>query len=81
MVKNIDEDGTLFSFNIRYCPKCRKRTTHQKVRDFNREYYRCDDCLVREIKKTGIYVPPFKKKWVRNNRLLLLSGFSTGGRD
>ncbi len=45
-----------------YCEKCNTVTEHDRVKYLYRWYNRCRVCLEEEIKKYGIYIPPFVRK-------------------
>jgi len=48
----------LFEVREKHCRKCGVKTRHEWVRDMDFNYWRCEECLIREIKETGIYLPP-----------------------
>lgn len=45
-----------------YCEKCKTITRHDRVKYTYRWYNRCGVCLEKEIKKYGIYIPPFVRQ-------------------
>ena len=59
-----------------YCKVCKKITKQEWVRNMDTEYWRCADCLDRQIKEKGIYIPPFVQdpNNYRNARLLFKKG-------
>lgn len=42
-----------------FCGKCKKITPHEHIRDGGIYYWRCEDCVIKALKKPlGIFVPP-----------------------
>jgi len=49
----------------RYCKKCKKITSQEWVRNHTFKYWRCSECLEKQLKEEGIFMPP-----VTNFRLI-----------
>ena len=57
---NKDEDQ-LFRKESRFCPICGTETFHERVRDLYIYYWRCQNCLDRQLRESGFYTPPHRK--------------------
>lgn len=47
----------LLEVRTRYCKKCKKQTSQEWVRNTHFEYWRCAECLEKQLKEKGIFTP------------------------
>ena len=47
----------LLEVRVLYCKKCKKKTSQEWVRDHTFKYWRCSECLAKQLKENGIFYP------------------------
>ncbi len=55
-----DEDQ-LFRREERFCSVCGAETFHERVRNLWTYYWRCQNCLDRQLKEKGFFSPPHQR--------------------
>ena len=59
------DDSELFRRDDRYCERCEATTRHERVRNLWTYYWRCENCLDRDLREKGYFIPPYQ----RTNRM------------
>ncbi len=54
--------------NEKFCDECQKPTRHDYCKDLTQWYWRCQDCLKREVKHIGVFTPPHTRIGTGNRR-------------
>ena len=58
----VDKDKEqLFRREERFCSVCGVETNHERVRNLWSYYWRCENCLDRQLREKGFFTPPYKK--------------------
>lgn len=60
----------LFRREERFCSICGAVTNHERVRNLWVYYWRCQNCLDRQLKEKGFFTPPHQKSSGRYNKQL-----------